>query len=340
MKRFVRCVLALAVALRAVQTLPARADGTHRVALIVMHGDGSTTPRCVSFSEDGISGAEVLRRAGLNVRFTSYAGFGAGVCAIDGKGCPLEGQDCFCQCPGSTCNYWSYWHWRDGRWQYSQVGAEGYQAHNGDVEGWIWGDAKSTPPAIPFDQICEPPTAVPPTDTPIPPTNTPAPPTHTPAPPTHTPAPPTHTPAPPTHTPVPPATNTAVPATLTPVPPTHTPIPTNAGPPTATIVPTGTPLPSATAKLSATVTKTATVKRSASVTVTTQPAATASETLTEAPATPTRTRTAQSAPAVSRTPAPTPVVKAQAPIGQYFAFGALAILLGVGLWLVRRRSKE
>lgn len=310
MKRFLSCVLILVIGLCAAQPLPARADGTHRVALIVMHGDGSITIRCVSFTEDEISGAEILRRAGLNVRFTGYSGFGAGVCAIDGEGCSLEGQDCFCQCPGSTCNYWSYWHWRDGRWQYSQVGAESFKVHDGDVEGWIWGDAKSTPPTVPFDQICQPPTAVPPTNTPLPPTDTPV---------------------PPTQTPIPLPTNT-------PVPPTHTPVPTNTNWPTA--VPTSTTLPSATVQPSVTVTKTATVKRSATPTLTTQPSATASATATEIPATATRTQTAQPAPTVPPTSTPTPAVKAQAPTGQYLAFSAMAVLLAASLWLVRRRSKE
>jgi len=343
MKTPLRYLLALVIVLCASRPLPGRADGAHRVALIVMHGDGSVTARCVAFNEDAISGAEVLRRAGLNVRFTGYTGFGAGVCAIDGEGCPLESQDCFCQCPGSTCNYWSYWHWRDGRWQYSQVGADSYQAHDGDIDGWIWGDAKSAPPAIPFDQICQPPTAVPPTSTPVPATETPMPPTHTPLPPTHTPAPPTHTPVPSTHTPIPP-TLTPIPPAHTPAAPSQTPIPESthtAGPATPTSVPsTGTPPPSITARPSATLPEHPTLEPSATCRLTASATATASKTPEMASATAIRTQTPPLAAPASPTPALEPLVRTSVPVGQYASFGALVILLGAGVWLARRRIKE
>lgn len=143
--------------------------GRHRATVLIAFGDGRTTTHCVSFDEDQISGAELLQRAGLEVRFTEHQGFGAGVCAIEGVGC-ADTPDCFCRCRGTPCAYWSYWLWQDGRWVYSQQGASRQPVRDGDIQGWLWGDAQSPPTAAAPDPIC-PPTDVSPaaTATPTPP---------------------------------------------------------------------------------------------------------------------------------------------------------------------------
>jgi hypothetical protein len=155
----------------------AHAQQPNRVGLVVVHGDGSTITRCIAFNESEISGYDVLQRSGLEIVAAQDSGMGAAICAIDGEGCPVS--DCFCECKG-TCIYWSYWHLEGGDWVYSQVGTSVYKAHNGDVEGWRWGEGDPLP-VISFDQICAPPA----TDTPVP-TDTPAPSTDTPPPPTPT----------------------------------------------------------------------------------------------------------------------------------------------------------
>jgi hypothetical protein len=160
--------------------MPAHARQPNRVGLVVVHGDGSTSTRCIEFNESEISGYDVLQRSGLKIVAAQDSGAGAAVCAIDGEGCP-KGSCLTCDMP----NYWSYWHLEGSAWTYSPVGASLYKAHNGDVEGWRWGGG-DPPPVVPFDQIC----AAPPTDVP-PPTETPMPVTDTPIPPTDTPAPPT-----------------------------------------------------------------------------------------------------------------------------------------------------
>jgi hypothetical protein len=161
----------------------AQADEPNRVGLVVLHGDGRQITRCVEFSEAEISGYDVLVRSGLSVVGAFDAGMGAAMCAIDGEGCPAD--DCFCQCQGSECVYWAYYHLVSGQWQYSGLGASSCTVHSGDVEGWAWGQGSigsggAQPPVIPFDQICAPPS--PPTDTPVPPTATSPPPTDTPLP--------------------------------------------------------------------------------------------------------------------------------------------------------------
>jgi len=151
-----------------------RAQQPNRVGLVVVHGDGSTITRCIEFDESEISGYDVLQRSGLEIVAAHDSGMGAAICAIDGEGCSKS--SCLtCDVP----NYWSYWHLDGSAWTYSSVGVSTYKAHDGDIEGWRWGEG-DPPPVIPFDQICAPP----PTDTPVPtdnpvPTDTPPPPTPT-----------------------------------------------------------------------------------------------------------------------------------------------------------------
>ena len=170
----------------------ALAQQPNRVALIVQHGDGRLITKCVEFNESQISGYDVLTRSGLQVIANFDSGMGAGICTIDGEGCPAD--DCFCQCKGDPCIYWSYHHLQNGQWVYSNLGASNYNVHSGEVEGWAWGEGNpqsgAQPPVIPFDQICAPPATATATHTPVPPTATQVPPTATPIPSTATPLPP------------------------------------------------------------------------------------------------------------------------------------------------------
>ncbi len=131
------------------------ATGTNRAALVVRYRDGGVQTRCVSFEEDEIGGDELLNLTDLAPVF----GFNLELCSINGQGCPSD--DCFCECPSfPNCEYWAYYHLKNGAWEYSEVGASGYGVKNGDVEGWSWGPGDFTqgtqPPLMTFDEICNP----------------------------------------------------------------------------------------------------------------------------------------------------------------------------------------
>lgn len=149
--------LALLAALLTTVTAMARQGPPPRQAgLVVVHGDGRVVTRCVTFTEEAISGADLLTRSGFAVVLSPYGGLGYGVCAIEGEGCG-PGQDCFCQCRGATCAYWVYSHRQpDGSWALSGVGASTWMVHDGDVDGWVWGDGSTAPPILSFDAICRP----------------------------------------------------------------------------------------------------------------------------------------------------------------------------------------
>ena len=169
--------LLLAVALLAGAGARGSAQGPNQVAVIVQYEDGSVSTHCVSLDTPQITGLEALEQTGLDVVYEGGA-LGARVCKIGPIGCDLPGN-CFCQCKGTECLYWSYWHLVEGTWQYAIVGAASYEVAPGSVEGWSWGigtpNRAPQPPLISFEEVCQTSSAMPPTATPRP-TETP---THT-----------------------------------------------------------------------------------------------------------------------------------------------------------------
>jgi hypothetical protein len=120
-----------------------------RVGLVVDLGDGTLVTRCVAFSEAEINGFDVLERSGLEVVTDQGP-----VCAIAGTGCPAS--NCWCECQGSPCIYWSYWHQSDGEWLYAQESPTVYTVQDGDVEGWAWGEGAMPSSDLSFEDICLP----------------------------------------------------------------------------------------------------------------------------------------------------------------------------------------
>jgi hypothetical protein len=153
----------LPVVLLVVSAAAARAQGgDNRVALVVRYEDGTVETKCISFSEPTLTGEELLQRSGLTAVIDYNALAGGAVCSIQGLGCSV--QDCFCRCQGADCRYWAYYHWVDGSWQYSQVGATGSQIKDGAIEGWSWGPGNfvsgTEPPVVKFEEICTDETAL------------------------------------------------------------------------------------------------------------------------------------------------------------------------------------
>ncbi len=182
-------LLALACGLGVNQT--AARPLSHQAGLVVQFGDSQVQTYCVNFDTDSISGLQLLQNvSSLQVLYDATStGMGAGVCKINNDGCSFPMEDCFCQCQGLACVYWSYWHLQpNNTWDYSPLGASSFVVTNGQVDGWRWGagtaNSAQPPPVITLNEICQPaPTATPtltptsiPTATPTPvPTATAAP---------------------------------------------------------------------------------------------------------------------------------------------------------------------
>ncbi|MCR4407444.1 MAG: hypothetical protein NUW24_11070 [Anaerolineae bacterium] len=145
---FLVCSLLILIA------IPLQAQEPHRAGLVVQFGDGTVVTRCITFSEGEISGEELLRRSGLTVLFDYTSGLGARVCKIESEGCEVPAEDCWCRCQGVPCQYWAYFYISSGGWRYSGLGGSNRTVHDGDIEGWVWGNGRTTPPLFSLDDIC------------------------------------------------------------------------------------------------------------------------------------------------------------------------------------------
>ncbi len=153
-------LLAFALLLLALSAAtPSRAQGPNRAGVVVQFGDGSVVTRCVRFSEESITGYELLRRARLPI-VVEFGSFGAAICKIGAEGCTFPREPCFCQCQtlGAGCTYWVYSQLKDGRWVISGLGASNRTVRDGDVDGWAWGKGDGNtgvaPLSVTLDQIC------------------------------------------------------------------------------------------------------------------------------------------------------------------------------------------
>ena len=111
-------------------------ESENRAAVIV--DTGQTVKKiCVRFSEDSISGKDLLDRAGVDPVYRTYSGEGVAVCALCGKGCPPD-SSCL-TCGGNS--YWAYHRAPSGTTTFtaSSRGAGTTSVRDGDVEGWRWG---------------------------------------------------------------------------------------------------------------------------------------------------------------------------------------------------------
>ena len=154
--------LLLAMLLNVGRSTPALAQTPeptiNRAAVVVVYDHGGVESRCVGFTEESITGYDLLVRGEFAPR-TEVTGMGASVCSIDGAGCG-EGENCFCQCISSPCIYWTFWQQLPEGWRYANMGAAALPVGDGDVQGWVWGEsrpnspAESAPPALAFGDIC------------------------------------------------------------------------------------------------------------------------------------------------------------------------------------------
>lgn len=134
---------------------PALADARRAAVLIVPGGGTAVISACVPFVEETLSGAELLRRAQVDL-LTQVSLVGEAVCKIGDTGCAYPGENCFCQCLGAQCAYWSYWYREGEQWVYSGKGGGSRSVRHGDLDAWVWGDGQTPPPAASWEALCEP----------------------------------------------------------------------------------------------------------------------------------------------------------------------------------------
>jgi hypothetical protein len=120
----------------------------NRAGLVVQTGEGQVKTACVRFTEDSLTGYDLLVRSGLLVNSLTDPSLGTAVCGIEETGCPVD--DCFCAMP----DYWAYWQVGPTGWAYAATGAGQSVVTNGSVDGWSWGEGIA-PPVYSFQDICQ-----------------------------------------------------------------------------------------------------------------------------------------------------------------------------------------
>lgn len=120
--------------------VPSSQELPHHAGVIVDTGSEVKTA-VVEFSEDSISGLELLRRAGFDPETYGFSGLGAAVCKMCGKGCSAD-SNCL-TCNGG--NYWSYSRATSGTdvFKTSGTGASTAVVRDGDIDGWKYGTGGS-----------------------------------------------------------------------------------------------------------------------------------------------------------------------------------------------------
>jgi hypothetical protein len=118
------------------------AAGQHHAALVIEHGDGSVTTRCVAFDTDTITGQQLLDASGIKWTGKTFS-FGEAICALDGE--PAS----FAQCPAAD-KYWALFDAKaGGSWQMASVGISDLKLSDGDAEGLHFVPASETNPGEP-----------------------------------------------------------------------------------------------------------------------------------------------------------------------------------------------
>lgn len=134
--------------------VPAQAAAAEQNRAVLVVDTGEQVKKvCVRFSEEVISGAELLQRADVQAGLRPYAGKGVAVCSLCGTGCRADDSCLTCDPDG---RYWAYSRAPAGTssFRLSPAGASNTEVRNGDVEGWRWSRG-SSPPYVTVAEVCD-----------------------------------------------------------------------------------------------------------------------------------------------------------------------------------------
>ncbi|HEX6843603.1 MAG TPA: hypothetical protein VF235_00675 [Actinomycetota bacterium] len=131
------------------------AEGPH-AGLVVDTGSRVLT-LCVALDAGSVTGLHLIELAHDQHNLDYRLGLGgAAVCRLAGTGVNVD--DCFADYP----RYWGYWTSDgDGPWVWSSQGGLDVRVHDGDLQGWVWGEGDTgeshgAPPAFDIADVCVP----------------------------------------------------------------------------------------------------------------------------------------------------------------------------------------
>lgn len=126
----------------------------HIAGLIVDYGEGRISYALVPFTEDTLSGFELLDRSGLSLLTVQFGGLGNGVCAIEGTGCDLAAcRTRLCQTGDPASPFWHYAQYRDATWVFAPLGASASSVSDGGLDAWSWSSDSPNPGPMALDDL-------------------------------------------------------------------------------------------------------------------------------------------------------------------------------------------
>lgn len=149
---------ALMLALVMVGLLSTRADAADDVnvaGLLIDYGDGRVSYVVTPFTEESISGIELLERSGLHLLTIDMGGIGAAVCEIEDVGCDVSAcRTRMCQTGDPDSPFWRHMvSGDDDTWRFSTRGASATVVEDGDVYAWFWSGDDPTGPSMSLDEL-------------------------------------------------------------------------------------------------------------------------------------------------------------------------------------------
>lgn len=128
----------------------------HHAGLVIRHAEGELTYAYVAFSEDEISGFDLLERTGIEQLTIPFGSLGQGVCSLEGEGCTTgECRRNVCQSSGNA-PYWRYFRQVEpGTWEAAPLGASQAKVHDGTIDAWVWTSGEAGLPALSLEQLRE-----------------------------------------------------------------------------------------------------------------------------------------------------------------------------------------
>jgi hypothetical protein len=124
--------------------LCAQAGSTHRVALVVEHGDGRVIRVCIGFATSPVKALTVLQSSGLEIGTESYGSLGTAICQIDHE--PVQ----YTTCLPASGSYWVlFLSHAGGAWTASSQGVSSAPVADGDAVGFRYDPQAGADPPPP-----------------------------------------------------------------------------------------------------------------------------------------------------------------------------------------------
>jgi hypothetical protein len=123
----------------------------HHVGLVIEHSSGRIVARCIAFTEEQITGLQLIQRSGVQYQSQNFGSLGSAICQLDSEPSTVQ-SNCF-----GTGPYWQYFHRTAGGWAQSPLGVTSWTLHDGDMDGWHYAPGAAQAPATTaFSTVCPP----------------------------------------------------------------------------------------------------------------------------------------------------------------------------------------